>query len=43
LGPAREASPKENGPQPLIPAEVSGADFHKLPASIRLIVKSMGK
>jgi molybdate/tungstate transport system substrate-binding protein len=33
----------DNGPAPIFPALVSPADFHKLPESLRPLVKTMGK
>jgi molybdate/tungstate transport system substrate-binding protein len=43
LGTAGTASLKENGPTPISPAVVSSADFHKLPESLRPLVKTNGK
>ena len=43
LGPAGTASLNANGPTPVSPASVTQADFHKLPASLRPLVKSSGK
>jgi molybdate/tungstate transport system substrate-binding protein len=43
LSPAGTAALKENGPAPLSPALVSPADFHKLPESLRPLVKKTGK
>jgi len=43
LSPAGTASLNENGPAPVSPALVSAADFHKLPASLRPLVKTTGK
>jgi molybdate/tungstate transport system substrate-binding protein len=43
LSPAGTASLNENGPAPITPALVSTADFHKLPESLRPLVKAMGK
>jgi molybdate/tungstate transport system substrate-binding protein len=43
LGPAGTASLNANGPTPVSPASVTPADFHKLPASLRPLVKSSGK
>jgi len=37
------ASLNDNGPAPLSPALVSPADFHKLPESLRPLVKTMAK
>jgi len=42
LGPAGTASLNENGPAPISPASVSPEDFHKLPESLRLFVKTTG-
>ena len=43
LSPAGTASLNENGPAPISPALVSAADFHKLPESLRSLVKVTGK
>jgi molybdate/tungstate transport system substrate-binding protein len=43
LSPAGTASLNENGPTPISPALVSAADFHKLPESLRPLVKATGK
>jgi molybdate/tungstate transport system substrate-binding protein len=43
LSPAGTASLNENGPAPISPALVSPADFHKLPESLRPLVKMAGK
>jgi molybdate/tungstate transport system substrate-binding protein len=43
LGPAGTASLNENGPAPISPAVVTPADFHKLPDSLRPLVKTTGK
>ncbi len=43
LSPAGTASLKDNGPTPLTPAVVSSADLHKLPESLRPLVKTIGK
>jgi molybdate/tungstate transport system substrate-binding protein len=43
LSPAGTASLNENGPAPISPALVSAADFHKLPESLRPLVKVTGK
>jgi molybdate/tungstate transport system substrate-binding protein len=43
LSPAGTASLKENGPEPISPALVSPADLHKLPESLRSLVKTTGK
>jgi len=43
LSPAGTASLNENGPAPISPALVSPADFHKLPESLRPLVKVTGK
>jgi molybdate/tungstate transport system substrate-binding protein len=43
LGPAGTASLNEHGPTPVTPASVTPADFHKLPAALRPLVKSSGK
>jgi molybdate/tungstate transport system substrate-binding protein len=43
LSPAGTASLNENGPAPISPALVSPADFHKLPESLRPLVKTTGK
>jgi molybdate/tungstate transport system substrate-binding protein len=43
LSPAGTASLNENGPAPFSPALVSPADFHKLPESLRPLVKATGK
>jgi molybdate/tungstate transport system substrate-binding protein len=43
LSPAGTASLKENGPAPISPALVTAADFHKLPESLRPLVKMAGK
>jgi molybdate/tungstate transport system substrate-binding protein len=43
LGPSGTASLNDNGPAPVSPALVSPADFHKLPESLRPLVKSMAK
>jgi molybdate/tungstate transport system substrate-binding protein len=43
LSPAGTALLNENGPAPISPALVSLADFHKLPDSLRPLVKTMGK
>jgi molybdate/tungstate transport system substrate-binding protein len=40
LGPAGTASLNDNGPAPITPALVSPADFHKLPESLRSLVKT---
>jgi molybdate/tungstate transport system substrate-binding protein len=42
LSPAGTASLNENGPAPILPALVSAADLHKLPESLRPLVKTMG-
>ena len=43
LGPQGTSSLKENGPDPISPAQISPADFHKLTESLRSLVKSTGK
>jgi molybdate/tungstate transport system substrate-binding protein len=43
LSPVGTASLKENGPEPISPALVSPADLHKLPESLRSLVKTTGK
>ena len=43
LSPAGTASLNANGPAPISPALVSAADLHKLPESLRPLVKTMGK
>ena len=43
LSPTGTASLNENGPAPITPANVSSADFHKLPESLRPLVKVVGK
>jgi molybdate/tungstate transport system substrate-binding protein len=43
LSPAGAASLTENGPAPISPANVSATDFHKLPDSLRSLVKIIGK
>jgi molybdate/tungstate transport system substrate-binding protein len=43
LSPTGAASLNENGPAPITPANVSAADFHKLPESLRALVKVAGK
>jgi molybdate/tungstate transport system substrate-binding protein len=43
LSPAGTASLNQNGPAPISPALVTAADFHKLPESLRPLVKTMGK
>ncbi len=43
LSPAGTASLNENGPAPISPALVTAADFHKLPESLRPLVKTTGK
>jgi molybdate/tungstate transport system substrate-binding protein len=43
LSPAGTASLNENGPTPISPALVSAADLHKLPESLRPLVKVTGK
>jgi molybdate/tungstate transport system substrate-binding protein len=43
LSSAGTASLNENGPAPISPALVSPADFHKLPESLRPLVKAMSK
>jgi molybdate/tungstate transport system substrate-binding protein len=43
LSPAGTASLNENGPAPISPALVTPADFHKLPESLRPLVKTTGK
>ena len=43
LSPAGTAALKENGPTPISPALVSRADFHKLPESLRALVKTTEK
>ncbi len=43
LSPAGTASLNENGPAPVSPALVSAPDFHKLPESLRPLVKTAGK
>ncbi len=43
LSPAGTASLNENGPAPISPALVSAADFHKLPESLRPLVKATSK
>ena len=42
LSPAGTASLNENGPAPISPALVSAADLHKLPESLRPLVKTPG-
>ncbi len=39
LSPAGTAALKENGPDPLTPAQVSSADFNNLPESLRQLVR----
>jgi ABC-type Fe3+ transport system substrate-binding protein len=43
LGPKGTALLKENGPDPLSPAQVSAGDLRKLPESLRPLVKIAGK
>jgi len=43
LSPAGTASLNENGPAPISPALVGPADYHKLPESLRPLVKTTGK
>jgi molybdate/tungstate transport system substrate-binding protein len=43
LSPTGTAMLKEYGPAPLDPAFVSAADYHKLPESLRPLVKRLGK
>jgi molybdate/tungstate transport system substrate-binding protein len=43
LGPAGTAALKENGPDPLSPALVSAVDLHKIPESLRPLVKTTAK
>ena len=43
LSPAGTAALNENGPAPVSPALVSPADFHKLPESLRSLVKTTRK
>jgi molybdate/tungstate transport system substrate-binding protein len=43
LSPAGTAALNESGPAPISPALVSAADFHKLPESLRNLVKTTGK
>ncbi len=43
LSPAGTASLNENGPEPISPALVSPADLHRLPESLRPLVKITGK
>ena len=43
LSPTGTAALKDNGPEPISPALVSPADFHKLPESLRSLVKTTGK
>jgi molybdate/tungstate transport system substrate-binding protein len=43
LSAAGTQSLNENGPAPISPALVSAADFHKLPESLRPLVKASGK
>jgi len=43
LSPVGTASLNENGPEPISPALVSPADLHKLPESLRSLVKTTGK
>ncbi len=43
LGPTGTALLKENGPDPLSPAQVSAGDFRKLPDSLKPLVKVTGK
>jgi molybdate/tungstate transport system substrate-binding protein len=43
LSPAGTAFLNENGPSPVTPALVSPADLHKLPESLRPLVKTTGK
>jgi molybdate/tungstate transport system substrate-binding protein len=43
LSPAGTAALNENGPAPVSPALVSPTDFHKLPDSLRPLVKTTGK
>jgi molybdate/tungstate transport system substrate-binding protein len=43
LSPAGTASLNDNGPAPIAPALVSPADFHKLPESLRPLVKTTPK
>jgi molybdate/tungstate transport system substrate-binding protein len=43
LSSAGTASLNENGPSPIVPALVSPADLHKLPESLRSLVKATGK
>ena len=42
LSPAGTAALKENGPTPISPAQVSPEDLHKLPESLRPLVKTVG-
>jgi molybdate/tungstate transport system substrate-binding protein len=42
LSPTGTAALKETGPAPISPAYVSSEDFHKLPESLRLFVKTTG-
>jgi len=39
LGPVGANSLRQNGPEPLVPAEVSKGDLHKLPPALRHLVK----
>jgi ABC-type Fe3+ transport system substrate-binding protein len=41
LSPAGTALLNENGPAPISPALVTAVDFHKLPESLRPLVKRM--
>jgi molybdate/tungstate transport system substrate-binding protein len=43
LSPAGTASLNQNGPEPISPAQVSPADFRKLPEPLRPLVKATGK
>ncbi len=43
LSPAGTASLTQNGPEPISPAQVSPADFRKLPEPLRPLVKATGK
>jgi molybdate/tungstate transport system substrate-binding protein len=43
LSPAGTASLNENGPAPISPPLVSAADLHKLPESLRPLVRATGK
>jgi hypothetical protein len=43
LGPAGTAFLNEKGPEPISPALVTSADSHKLPESLRPLVKTMVK